>query len=613
MSDEPGIKATFPVIRLPVEVTEYVMGETHLSERLRKSILLYSTLSGLLLAVVVALVSMVPLYRTMRAQRENELLSVLHGRAVAVEIFLWEAREIAKQMASRTSILENLQLLNADKEQSLKASESIHSSLAEALNSALIAESAYCFDRSGTPLVHVGFSLPHSVQDWLKKHGEDSQSFCPINVQGTYYLLYRIPVRAQDDSVLGSLAVLYDFGALRQRLVNLPDVGIHEDTYIGSMDNGNIQILLQMQGRESQNTPGKPSSRIIEALRRAAEDHTGLLEPDKSLTEPELFAFRPIAGTDWGIAIRQTHRTLLADINEQLYHIGGIVLLLIVGIAAGMLLLLQPLAGKMVMHSRELEDRVDEQTADLDAERKHLLAMTTELQEQKKRLEAANEDLEAFSRTVAHDLRTPLVAVQGYADLLLMTEHIKGNDDCRQMLSRIASKSRLMANQIKSLLLYARAGKAEINRSEVNLSQMVEEVAADLREEYHGREVDLRVQPDIKVSADKILLYTVMENLIGNAWKYTCRTENPQIEVGVKKREGQDVYFVRDNGTGFDMMFAERLFQPFQRLHTDAEFAGTGIGLSTVKRIIEQHGGEVWAEGKLGEGAAFYFTLPAKR
>ncbi len=166
-----------------------------------------------------------------------------------------------------------------------------------------------------------------------------------------------------------------------------------------------------------------------------------------------------------------------------------------------------------------------------------------------------------------------------------------------------------MGQLMDDLLKLARVTRVEMNCEDVNLTDLTEKVIEELATSSPKHRVSVNIDPNLKAYADNNLLRQVMENLLSNAWKYSGKTVKPKIEIGTIMHEGKQAFFVRDNGVGFDMAYADKLFQPFQRLHTGTDFAGTGIGLSIVQRIIQRHGGQVWAEGKVGEGATFYFAL----
>jgi light-regulated signal transduction histidine kinase (bacteriophytochrome) len=225
------------------------------------------------------------------------------------------------------------------------------------------------------------------------------------------------------------------------------------------------------------------------------------------------------------------------------------------------------------------------------------------------RLEAANRELEAFSYSVSHDLRAPLRAIAGFAQLL--QRELAGQLDARSRdhLDRVLAAADRMNGLIDALLELSHVSRASFQRRRVDLSAAAAAVVDDLRHREPERAVDVSIEPGLAAEADPRLARLLLDNLIGNAWKFTSRTPAARIEVGAIAHDGATAFFVRDNGAGFDPALADRMFAPFQRMHSVAEFPGTGIGLATVKRIIDRHGGTVWAESAVGRGATFYFTL----
>ena len=226
--------------------------------------------------------------------------------------------------------------------------------------------------------------------------------------------------------------------------------------------------------------------------------------------------------------------------------------------------------------------------------------------------EAASRELEAFSYSVAHDLRAPLRAMNGFAHLLLQSLGDKVDAEGQDWLQEIVVNAKKMAELIDALLALARLTRSELKVEVVDLSDLARDVIAQLRLVEPGREIETRFEEGVVAEADPRLARALLDNLLANSWKFTSRTAQAQIEFGVTRGERGLTYFVRDNGAGFDMNYAGKLFAPFQRLHASAEFAGTGIGLATSQRIVLRHGGRIWAEGTVGRGASFYFTLPSR-
>lgn len=229
--------------------------------------------------------------------------------------------------------------------------------------------------------------------------------------------------------------------------------------------------------------------------------------------------------------------------------------------------------------------------------------------ERTRELELANRELEAFSYSVSHDLRAPLRAIDGFSAALLEDYGERIDEEGKSYLRYLQDGSRDMSALIDGLLKLSRSTRGEMNRVSVDLSRLAAGITEDLCRCEPERHVSITITEGIEAEADPRLIKVVLENLLGNAWKYTAQTPESRIEFGAEQQDGKPVYFVRDNGAGFDMAYADKLFLPFQRLHKFEEFSGIGIGLATVQRIIHRHGGQIWARAAVGEGATFYFTL----
>jgi len=231
------------------------------------------------------------------------------------------------------------------------------------------------------------------------------------------------------------------------------------------------------------------------------------------------------------------------------------------------------------------------------------------VEERTAELEAANKELEAFSYSVSHDLRAPLRSVDGFAQALLEDYGDKLDDFGKQNLQRVRAAASRMGMLIDDLLKLSRVTRAEMRREKSDLSAIAKSIAQSLEEAEPERKVDFKIEDGLAADGDPRLLRVALENLLRNAWKYTSRHDHARIEFGRSKENGKSIFYVRDDGAGFDPRYADRLFGAFQRLHGVSEFPGTGIGLATVQRIIRRHGGEVWAEAEVEKGATFYFSV----
>ena len=231
------------------------------------------------------------------------------------------------------------------------------------------------------------------------------------------------------------------------------------------------------------------------------------------------------------------------------------------------------------------------------------------MERQNTELTVINKELESFSYSVSHDLRAPLRAIDGFSLALLEDCEPKLESEEKEHLRRIRAATGHMGRLIDDMLNLARTARYELVRSMVDLSALAREVFSELQQAETERRVTVMIAPDQVAEGDRTLLRVVLDNLLGNAWKFTSKRPDARIEFGVQAKGTRTIYFVRDNGAGFDMRYSDKLFGVFQRLHTGSEFPGSGIGLATVQRIVHRHGGRVWAESALGEGATFYFEI----
>lgn len=261
----------------------------------------------------------------------------------------------------------------------------------------------------------------------------------------------------------------------------------------------------------------------------------------------------------------------------------------------------------------ELGESLNEASTKLLATEQQLLTLNADLelrvQDRTARLNETNNELEAFSYSVSHDLRAPLRSIDGFSQALLEDYSEKLDEQGKDYLRRVRAACQRMAGLIDDMLKLSRITRSVITRENVDLSALARSVAEELRRTEPERVVEFIIQDGLTVPGDLPLLQMVLENLLGNAWKFTSRHATAKIEFGISASNGKTEYFVRDDGAGFDLAYADKLFVPFQRLHAYTEFSGTGIGLSIVRRIIRRHGGVVRAEGVPGQGATFYFTL----
>ena len=328
----------------------------------------------------------------------------------------------------------------------------------------------------------------------------------------------------------------------------------------------------------------------------AAPGHKGEVEAEDYRNVPALAAVRGVPGTPWLMVAKVDQEEACAPYRRR---VGMTVIILLVSVLAASLgagLLSRQRDNQWFRKQQETDHRLNTELE------RHVKERTVQL-------EGSNRELEAFCYSVSHDLRAPLRGIDGWSLALLEDYRDKLDEKGRQQLQRVRADTQRMGRLIDDLLMLSRVARGPIQRSPVDLTALAQGVADRLREAEPERRVEFAVQPGLTAQGDARLLEIVLSNLLGNAWKFSGGRPLTQVEFGQTEVEGRPALFVRDNGVGFDMIYAQKLFGAFQRMHKASEFPGTGIGLATVQRVIQRHGGRVWAEAQVDRGATFYFTL----
>ena len=405
-------------------------------------------------------------------------------------------------------------------------------------------------------------------------------------------------------------AVAATLGQVREAHEQFKGFGKSGEFTLAKLEAG--QIVFQLRHRRFDMDNPKPvpfSSKLAEPMRRALSGKSGTVIGLDYRGERVLAAYEPVRVLNMGIVAKID----LAEVRGPFIKMG-----LVAGAAAvalifiGAMLFLRisrPMIKRLEVQTEELAEEVAERKLVEQAVRKLNEELDERVNNRTAELAASNKELEAFSYSLSHDLRAPLRAINGYSQAVLEDYADKLDEQGKHYLQRLRAGSQRMGQQIDDMLALARVTRGEFRRDTVNLSEITQTIVRDLRSREPDRQVDFVIAEGIVANGDKTLLRVLFENLLGNAWKFTNNHPRALIEFGVTQVDGKPAYFVKDDGVGFDMAYADKLFAPFQRLHAVTEFEGTGIGLATVQRVIDRHAGRIWAEGEVEGGAIFYFTL----
>jgi signal transduction histidine kinase len=600
--------------------------KTSLLVRLTGLVVLVALLSGGIVAVVTIQNSRQALYDTIVSNNRASSDVVAEFTRRYVE----DAQMSARELASRPSIIRAV--LN-------NAPEQVDLQLVHFLNMNTRSDTVSIYDTTGS-LWTSGVTNPvnrrrsASDREWFQQVIATGKPYLGVPViarsTGTATAPYAVPIFDESGLVRAVLVMGIRLAVLSDAMALLRSSSAEQPSLVDLRQGGIILADL------SPDRLLKPAGGDKEMLRLMLAGKRGKLEIENSKGPWQLGVFSPVPGVPWAVRILQPIDEAFAPVTKMTRKvIFSVVAVLLLTAAMGwwsatrvsrpLIQLRNAVAslsgedGTQRVNFPQADEigelgRTFNQMADtIVAKEKDLHKANEELEqrvaERTAQLEAANKELEAFSYSVSHDLRAPLRAIDGFSQALLEDCSDKLDREGKDYLDRICAGSQRMGQLIDDLLNLSRLARSAIARQPVNLSTLAESIVTELRTTEPERRVDVAITEELKANGDDRLLRVVLENLLGNAWKFTGKSAEPKVEFGVVQNNGTPAYFVRDNGAGFDMAYMDKLFGPFQRLHAMTEFKGTGIGLATVQRIIHRHGGRVWAEAQVGKGATFYFTL----
>ncbi len=720
----------------------------HISKRLHRTIIIYSVLGMFMVGLGVGLVGVLPLTKRLREAEQQNLLVDLQKQTVAVERFLSRARSIGSGVINRTRMREAMSGYGRGEVAIDEFQTTARSQLSEMLVLATNIAGIQIYDQSSNIVFQMRADIPTNQWVWPDPASREPVMTEPFRIAMETYFVVSANILGPDLSRAGMGMVLIHGDGLRAIIQDYTDLGKTGETIIGSRQNKQLPIFFPLRQAESGTTSNPSrSNAIMEGLRRGSENSTELFEPSEPMDDSLLMACGPIKGTEWGLIVAMDKTELFSGVNRTLVRLSTVITGLILAATFGLVVVLRPLAGRVILHTDELESQIYEKTAALNtelAERKrteislsdsealyHSLVDTLPINILRKDLRGrvtygnrgycesmgrpiseligksdydlfpkelaskylsddekviksremfedieehsssdgevafvhvlkapvfdasgsvvgtqvifwdvtarklaeealgkaaaeltrSNKELEQFAYVASHDLQEPLRMVTSYTQLIARRYKDKLDEDAKEYMRFAVDGAMRMQKLIQGLLEYSRVGTRGKPFEEVNCNEVLDDALANLKLsiEESGAAVTRDTLPNL--IGDPVQLTQLIQNMIGNALKFRG-TAAPEIHLGAKRQVREDaaalaapphewIFSVRDNGIGIEPQYFERIFVIFQRLHTQEQYAGTGIGLAICKKIVERHGGRIWLESMPGKGTTFFFAFPA--
>ncbi len=598
-------------------------------------------LFALCISLIPILISTIVFYLSARKcleqQINQKMIAVAESKKLHVEAFLNTIRSRTIDFSSDGYIRDKLDLITPD---ALLEQDAVIDLCKHLKNNKILLdpdiEAIYILNKAGTIVASTITSVIgkdfSNHEEYKQITDKDITAFTRKPHFSKYLNKYSLEVASSITSMRNGETTGIIINAYSEELIdkitsNRKGMGNSGETVIGLKDRDSMQFISSLKYAPDAAFALKIplEEETAEPMRLALEgNHGTIIGPDYRNIEV-IAAYQHIPSMGWGLVAKMDKEEAfvpLKTLSTIAFTLGGISS--IVAISVSVLF--------SVNSSRSIKELTDatEKLANEDlnyrikVKRKDELGvlansfnnmakkLSGEIEEHKHskdELAVSNKELEAFCYSVSHDLRAPLRSIDGFSKALEVDYVDKLDSHGKDYFQRIRRASRHMSQLINDLLNLSRITRSNLTFGIVDLSTMVEKIATDLRNLHPEKKVELIVPSEVKAKGDENLLFIALDNLISNAWKFTKKTPHARIEFGVNNHDGKDVYFLRDNGAGFEMEYVDKLFAAFQRLHDKSEFEGTGIGLATVQRIIHRHGGSIWAEGEVEHGATFYFTL----
>lgn len=581
---------------------------------LRHSIVFYTGGAVILIVVLAAVLAAIPLYRELRQSQNERLTEIAMVRSAAIAQYLLRAKSLAMEVTSRTYLRRDLQAYNRGRLSKAQLAIRSTPNLTDALEYSEESVGIIQLDRHSQPLVSVGREIPPACWPKAPTPPQRASISGPVRIDGSLYMFVRADIRPPSNGVvLGWDVLMVAMESVERILADRSDLGQTGQVSLATVKNQRVSLLRVNKTAKTPTFFTAP--REVASLAREAVGRQTTIEQIDG--DDMLRVARPIETSGLVVVVGISRAELYAPVDRQLMlTMVGVIALALLG-ALGMLLVVRPLAGGIVLKAGALEQKVTEATAALEDELAERKRYEVALQEAAEALKRSNRELEQFASIASHDLQEPLHKVISFSDMLANRLGTDLDEESRDFLKRMRNATQRMQALIDGLLEYSRVASQPQSLRQINLNEIVSDVVDDLqvRIDETGGRIEAGDLPTI--TASELQMRQLLQNLISNALKFHRPGAAPRISITAcilrpagPVEPGLCEVSVSDNGIGFDPKDAQRIFNPFQRLHSRATFAGTGIGLALCQKIAERHGGTISATGEPNKGSTFSIQLP---